>query len=178
MAPDTRPPEPTDEELAALRDLGALYERYQRRLPVFLAGLGTAAADLEDVEQEVWVRVCDHLRARPFQGHFRGWLFQIARNLVTDRARRKRPEALPADARLVSAGPAPEEALDRQEEERRLRHCLDRLPPQQAAVVRARLSGETYPDLSQRLGIDVDRAYRLFHDAGKSLAICVERAAP
>jgi RNA polymerase sigma-70 factor (ECF subfamily) len=178
MAPGTPPPESTDAALAARGDLGALYERYQRRLLAFLSGLGVARDDLEDVQHEVWVRVCNHLRARGFEGHFRGWLFKIARRLVIDGARRKRPETLPADDSLPSGAPAPEEALRRQEELERLRHCLDRLPPQQAAVVRARLRGETYPDLSRQLGVAVERAHRLFHDAGKALAICVERAGP
>jgi RNA polymerase sigma-70 factor (ECF subfamily) len=176
MKPTAQPADVGDEDLAARRDLVALHDRYARRLPPFLAGLGVPQGDLDDVQQEVWLRVWNQLQGPgTFQGHFRGWLFQIARNLAIDHARRKRAGALP-EGPLAAATAAPPEALSRQEEEQRLRHCLDRLPGPQAEVVRGRLGGEEYAQISQRLGVATDRAYRLYHDACKALASCMERA--
>jgi RNA polymerase sigma-70 factor (ECF subfamily) len=176
MMPNAPPPEPSDEDLATRRELGPLYERYARRLTVFLSRLGVASADLDDLQQDVWVRVWNQFAAGRFDGHFRGWLFQIARNRVIDYLRRKRPEALPEDLTLPAGAPGPDDHLARQEDLEQLRRCIDRLSEQQAAVVRGRLAGEASAAIGQRLGITPERAHRLYHDAGKALALCMKRA--
>src|SRR5262245_7136807 len=89
--PASSTPPPSDEELAAACELDALHERYARRLPPFLTGLGVPKSDLDDLLQDLWIKVMKRLRERPFQGHFRGWLFEVARNLAIDLHRRKRP---------------------------------------------------------------------------------------
>jgi DNA-directed RNA polymerase specialized sigma24 family protein len=57
-----------------------------------------------------------------------------------------------------------------------LRDCLEKLSAPAAAVVRARLAGEEYPELCQRLGMKSGQAYKLFHSAKDQLKTCVERA--
>jgi RNA polymerase sigma-70 factor (ECF subfamily) len=166
---------PTDEDLAANGDLVALHERYARRLFVFLSGKGVTTSDLDDVAQEVWARVWQAMRAKTFEGHFRGWLFRIAGNLVIDRSRRKRADALPEDLTLAAEGPGPEEALARKEEMERLRHCVEKLPAQLAEVLKRRLGGEEHEAIAQALEIAVERAHRRLHDARKAVAECVKR---
>src|SRR4051812_47544811 len=107
----------TDEDLAARRDVGALYARYARRLLAFLGGLGVPRRLCEDVHHDVWLRVVAALAEKPFQGHFRGWLFQVARNLAIDRFRKApEPAALPAEDLSPDQQPSPLESLLRQEE--------------------------------------------------------------
>lgn len=166
---------PTDEDLAARGDLVALHERYARRLIVFLSGKGVATSGLDDGAWEVWARVWQGLRARTFEGHFRGWLFRIAGNLVIDRSRRKRADALPDDLAVAARGPGPEEALARQEELGRFRHCLDELPAQLGEVLKRRLAGEEHEEIAKALEIAVERAHRRLHDARKAVAECVKR---
>src|SRR4051794_14545211 len=87
-----------DEELAACRDLSGLYGRYAHRILAYISSRGVPSSALEDTVQEVWVRVHNGLAARPFEGHFSGWLFQIARNVIVDRARKPAPpHELPPD---------------------------------------------------------------------------------
>jgi RNA polymerase sigma-70 factor, ECF subfamily len=72
----------------------SLIEKYQHRLLRYLVSL-TARRDLaEDFFQETWIRVLE--RGRQFDGRheFCTWLFSIARNLVIDFMRRKRPASL------------------------------------------------------------------------------------
>jgi RNA polymerase sigma-70 factor (ECF subfamily) len=168
---------PADEDLAARGDLVALHERYARRLYVFLSGKGVATSDIDDVAQEVWARVWQALRAKTFEGHFRGWLFRIAGNLVIDRSRRKRADALPDDLTVADAGPGPEEDLERKEEMQRLRECLDKLPEQLGEVLRRRLAGEEHEEIARALQVPVERAHRRLHDARKAVAECVQRGA-
>src|SRR4051812_30168715 len=102
-------PAASDEELAAKRDLVGLHERYARRLLAFLAGQGVPQADLEDLHQDVWARIWVALNDRPFTGHFRGWLFQIARNLAIDLSRRRHAGALPPTPLAAGTGQDPAE---------------------------------------------------------------------
>jgi RNA polymerase sigma-70 factor (ECF subfamily) len=170
-------PEATDEELAARRDVTGLYDRYARRLIPFLAARGVAESDLDDVHQEVWVRVWNALGTAAFQGHFRGWLFQVARNLIIDRSRKAPPLApLPDDSPLTDRACSPAEQLARQEALSQLACCLERLEGKEAALFRGITGGADYDEMCEQLGIGKGAAYKLFHQAKNKLASCMERA--
>jgi RNA polymerase sigma-70 factor (ECF subfamily) len=170
-------PEATDEELAARRDVTGLYDRYARRLIPFLAARGVPESDLEDVHQEVWVRVWNALGTAVFQGHFRGWLFQVARNLIIDRSRKAPPHApLPNDSPLTDRACSPAEELSRQEAMGQLARCLEHLEGKEAELFRGITGGAEYDEMCERLGISKGAAYKIFHQARSKLASCMERA--
>lgn len=132
-------------------------------------------AELENVHHEVWVRVWTNLREKPFTGHFRGWIFQIARNLAIDLRRRRRPESLGETEHATdSRQSSPLERLLDTERRDRLSTCMDRLNPEQAAVVRGKLGGEDYEELCRRLGLGSAQAHKLFFNAKKLLESCLE----
>jgi RNA polymerase sigma-70 factor (ECF subfamily) len=184
------PPAPPDEQLAALAgrrnttaELRAaqdacqrLYERYAGHLLVFLSSR-VHRGDLEDVHHEVWVRVWAGLDGRFDGGHFRGWLYTVARNAATDHARRRRPEAA-GEAAADWIDPRPglhDGALLDEDRRKRLAECLERLDGQSATIVRARLAGEGYEELCTRLGLTPARGHKLFHVAKARLQNCVNR---
>jgi RNA polymerase sigma-70 factor, ECF subfamily len=74
--------------------LDRLIEKYQHRLLRYLISLTGQRELAEDFFQETWVRVLE--RGRQYDGRhaFSTWLFTIARNLVFDHLRRKRPLSL------------------------------------------------------------------------------------
>lgn len=164
----------SDERLGDRRDVGALYERYARRLLAFLGGLGVPPR-----HHDVWVRVCKALEQAPFKGHFRGWLFRIARNLVADRECSPGRDAAslsgPADRRQ---GPrdAPPGGPPLQETTVILQRCLAELGRLEGAVFALRAAGDSYDDVCARLGLDRATAYRLSCVATKKLACCKDRA--
>jgi RNA polymerase sigma factor (sigma-70 family) len=165
----------TDEELARRADVAALYGRYSRRLLAFLAGLGLTAADADDVHQETWARAVTALRRSPFEGTFRGWLFQVARNAAIDLARKKRPGSLSAEAAdsVIGDDPPPDQLLIDADYQARLERCVGRLPEPEAAVVRGRLAGDGYEAVAARLGVATERAHKLFFLAKQALAACL-----
>jgi RNA polymerase sigma-70 factor (ECF subfamily) len=172
----TTPPDVSDEALAARRDVAGLYERYAGRMFAFVSSRGVAAHDLDDVLQELWVRVHNGLRSRPFSGHFSGWLFQVARNLLIDRARRPAALAeLPADDPTADHD-TPQVILTRREVFDQLERCLQRLDDRERALVRARAAGQGYDELCASLDVERNAAYKTFHRATARLAECMKRA--
>src|SRR6266568_1141721 len=106
----------TDEALVArLADgdepaLRELLRRYERPLAAFLHHR-TGGRDVEDLYQEIWLRIVRSADRFDQQRRFSTWLFQIAVNLCRDWHRRPPPEPVdPADAEAVAGAPAPTDA--------------------------------------------------------------------
>lgn len=174
--PDTFDAE--DLEYARRADVDALYRRYQRRTFAFLASLGVRGADADDIQQKVWIRVLETLRQQSFEGHFRGWLFQIVRNTAIDAMRKKRPEPLDTEIAEATISDArdPEQGLIDEEYKLMVAKCVDQLDSTQQQIVRGRLAGESYEVICQRLQIATSRAHRQFFDAKQALTACLGRA--
>lgn len=134
-------PVPTDAELILAYAAGddaafaRLYERYRGPLyRYFRRHVATDQAD--DCFQALWLKVIDQApRYRP-SGTFNGWVFTLAHNLAMDvhRQRARRPErtdgaAVDAALAEVADGAATlDEAVAREEQQRRLRSALEGLP--------------------------------------------------
>ncbi len=71
--------------------LDHLIEKYQHRLLRYLIHLTGQRELAEDFFQETWLRVLERGRQYDGRHEFSTWLFTIARNLVFDHSRRKRP---------------------------------------------------------------------------------------
>lgn len=132
-------------------------------------------SELDDIHQEIWSRVWQHLPTHFDGNNFRAWLFRIARNYIIQWSRRRRPD-LAEDLRMVTDDDtAPEHQLAEQERMEILSRCLSRLQKELAELVRSRLSGESYDDICTRLGLPPARAHKLFHTAKAQLSMCVEK---
>ncbi|MEI8352357.1 MAG: sigma-70 family RNA polymerase sigma factor, partial [bacterium] len=91
----TVPQEVSDEKLMAryrrgdFEAMDELVRRYEKPLFSFLWRMSGNGADVQEIFQEVWLRVI--AKARDFkQKRFKGWIFTIARNLVIDTSRRQK----------------------------------------------------------------------------------------
>jgi len=167
------------EDLAFARrvDFDALYERYSRRTFAFLTSLNIRGADAEDVHQKVWMRVLEALRKKTFEGHFRGWLFQITRNSAVDLMRKKQPDSLDTTVaeETISVNHSPDQSMIDAEYQSALANCVGKLEPQQRTIVRFRLAGADYTKISEKMQLSSARAHRIFYDAKKALASCLGR---
>ena len=166
----------SDEVLAKSLDIDALYRKYARRSLAFLASLGVNDADAEDVHQAAWMKAIKALRAKPFEGNFRAWLFQIMRNAVIDRSRKRTPSSLEGsedDSALAIETP-PDTQLIESEYQQRLKRCLDRLPDDQRTLIGRRLAGDDYGTIADSLQVTVTRAHRVFHTAKEAMTGCLK----
>lgn len=115
--------------------LDELIARYQHRLFRYLVYISGDRETAQDLFQETWVRVLDRGHQYDGKSKFETWLFSIARHLLIDLHRRKRPQSLEAltetdeNPMQVPAGGA--SALDlaaAREEQAGLAESLNRLP--------------------------------------------------
>lgn len=143
-----------------------LYRRYAGELEGFIAARVMDADLAADLTSQVFTKAFAAL-PRYEAGSFRGWLYAIARNAITDAWRRQRPTAPLERASLM---PAPEDGPEAQairaEATRRLHMALSELSPDQQRIVRLRLDGLTGPEIARRLGMHPDAVksaqYRAF----------------
>jgi RNA polymerase sigma factor (sigma-70 family) len=117
------------------------------------------------------------LTKQRFEGHFRGWLFTVARHYLIDLSRKRMPETLAdgIDVTDVDQDAPPTQLVDA-ERWQVLRGCLEKLDRAAADLVRGRLGGEAYETLCERLGLEPARAHRLFHSAKEQVQSCVQHA--
>ena len=118
--------------------LDRLIEQYQYRLFRYLVHLTGSRERAEDFFQETWIRVLE--RGHQYEGKwkFETWLFAIARNLVIDWQRRKKPASLDElmepkeDAAPFEPQASPEESplaqAIQQQEESAVKDSLAKLP--------------------------------------------------
>jgi RNA polymerase sigma-70 factor (ECF subfamily) len=85
--------------------LDHLIEKYQHRLLRYLVYMTGHRELAEDLFQETWIRVLERGRQYDGRHEFSTWLFTIARNLVIDHLRRKRPASLDSLADRDDAAP-------------------------------------------------------------------------
>src|SRR5262245_32363644 len=100
-----------------------LYEEHAGMLLGFLTTRCRSHSDAVDLAQEAWMRVWKSM-ATQFDGtNFRAWLYEIARNVLIDSGRRKRPTPV-AELPEVVARP---DRDDSRETAAALTGCLEKL---------------------------------------------------
>ena len=165
-----RPPDPADEFVRALyAEVGAPLFGYVLRLT---GDRGRA----EEVVQETLVRAwrrADLLDTEP--AALRGWLFTVARNLVTDqwRAAGARPVVVSDEAAL--RGVAADDGIDEAMQRWVVSAALDRLTPEHRTVLVATYyEGRTVADAAARLGIPAGTVKSRTYYALRALRLALE----
>ena len=82
------------------RALGLLFERYAARFSAYLARRGVASADLEDLVQDIFLRLLQRAPGFKAQGQGRAWIWRVAHSTWVDAVKKQRPTemALPLAA--------------------------------------------------------------------------------
>lgn len=115
--------------------LDGLIERYRYRLFRYLIYICGDRETAEDLFQETWVRVLDRGHQYDGKSKFETWLFSIARHLMIDLHRRKRPQSLDAlteaeenPIQIPAGGPSALDLASAHEQQAGLLESLNRLP--------------------------------------------------
>lgn len=136
---------------------GEAWSQLRARVHSFIARRISHPADVEDVVQDVFLRVHGHVRSLRDDEAFDGWIARVARNAVIDHYRRRRP-TLPLDE--AGAGPDPEDLPPEPEEccelAGSLRPFIDQLPaPYRDALRATELGGLSQAAAAEQAGISL-----------------------
>lgn len=151
-----------------------LVDEFAPRLQGFFRRMCGDTPDVEDLVQEVFVRVVRTIGDYHERGRFEPWLFRIAGNLARDRFRRES-----TGPRMVSGGDGAGEAMrsivdrteprgsvmERSEDADRLQVAMQKLPEAEREVVLMRHYGElSFAEIAEMtdapLGTVLSRAHR------------------
>ena len=152
------------------RRISEVVSKQGARLRNFIRRRVPNDADAEDLVQEVFYELVEANRLLMPIEYVTGWLFQVARNRITDLFRKKRPEnftdAAVADENgellsvedfLPSAGASPEVAYLRSEMLEELELALAELPEEQRSVFMAHeIQGRSFKELSRETGVSIN----------------------
>ncbi|MGA3190582.1 MAG: sigma-70 family RNA polymerase sigma factor [Bryobacteraceae bacterium] len=126
----------------------------------YLASFGLAPQDSEEVLQEVFLSLFQHLdRGKP-RDNIRGWLFRVAHNLALKRRSRTRQDL---DSRAEAAAvefaidpaPNPEHQLVNRQTQQRLLAVVDALPEQDRRCLFLRAEGLRYREIAEILDMSL-----------------------
>lgn len=180
------PEEPSDEVLLSRFAAGdrAAARALTLRLTPMILGLSQRmlgdSAEAEDVVQEAMLRLWKLAPEwRAGEAKVSTWLYQVARNLCTDRLRRRRGgnpglDAIPE----VEDGARPvHEEMELAERAAALHAALGELPDRQAEAVRLRhLEGLANPEIASRMDISVEAVESLTARGKRALAARLQGA--
>lgn len=178
--------EPSDEELVrSIRQGDAqagddLVRRHYMPLMRYLRRLGGSEHLAEDLHQQTWVSVLDHLdRFDPASaGSFKAWLFRIATNKANDHWRSQgRDKAAKIGMRLVVDQEAPQadHRMEGAEQRQKLLKAIEALPENQKQVLLMRYySGLKFAEIARTLGCPLNTALGRMHKAMMKLKQMME----
>ena len=147
-----------------------IVERERARLRNFIRRRVPDAQDVEDILQDVFFELVEANRRLMPIDHVTGWLFQVARNRITDLFRRRQPERL-SDAVVVgddgeliavadlvpSDAAGPDAELVRSRLAAELERALSELPEEQRAVfVAHEVQGQSFKRLAAQTGVNIN----------------------
>jgi RNA polymerase sigma factor (sigma-70 family) len=144
--------------------------REQSRLSRFIRRRVPDPRDAEDILQEVFSEMVEANRLLMPIDHITGWLFQVARNRITDLWRRKKPETLEdvlgssgdeelprLEDLLPSPDAGPEALYARNALLEAMEAALDELPREQReAFVAHELEGRSFKEMAAETGVNVN----------------------
>jgi RNA polymerase sigma factor (sigma-70 family) len=152
------------------RQISEAVEQQGFRLRNFIRRRVADAGEVEDILQEVFFELVEAYRLMKPVEIAGAWLFQVARNRIIDRFRKKKPEALadltfPSDEGemlsveefLPSADAGPEAAYMRGVLIEELEAALDELPDEQRQVFIAHeIEGKSFKELAAESGVNIN----------------------
>lgn len=157
------------------RDFDRLYNRYYERTVAFLRRLGVEAP--RDLAQDAFIRVFRSMASYRKEAEW-GYIEQTARRLAVnsfrDRHARKRDENMtfPIDGVgpiVDRRGHSPEAEVIRRNETQRLYEGIRRLTAKHQEVLLHQLSGFSYEEIAQLVGISVEAVKSRLHEARNEL---------
>ncbi len=140
---------------------------YQDRVFAFISRATGAGSHVEDLAQEVFLRV---FRALPQfvrrEAKVSTWIFQIAVRLIQDRRKRYRPQLVAVNDQLAENHASPETNVENRQQLSRLERFAAELPEEQRlALVLMEFHGLPHDEIARVMGCEVATVKTRVHRA-------------
>jgi RNA polymerase sigma-70 factor, ECF subfamily len=142
---------------------------YQRRIAGFIYSITGRGDSVEDIAQQVFIKMIRALETLQAPAQFESWLFRMARNACIDHLRRQKLRRIfipfaPEHENM----PEPAGAVDSEEVDA-LRHALDQLRPQDRALIALVQEGRSHAEIATTLKTSVAAVKARLHRAREHL---------
>jgi RNA polymerase sigma-70 factor (ECF subfamily) len=153
-------PSPLEQEVVEL------FDRFRVRLLRYVFGFGLSTQDAEEIVQEVFLSLFQHLQRGKSRENLPGWVFRVAHNLALKR-RAANSSTGSNIGRLAGSGhdedsggfadpaPNPEDQMANSQTQRRLLAVFRALPEQDRQCLTLRAEGLRYREIGQALGVSL-----------------------
>ena len=137
-----------------------LFTQFRGPLLRYVSALGLALHDGEEIVQEVFIALFQHLRQGKPKTNLKGWVFRVAHNLaLKQRTRNGRREKLhrPEDESMecLAHEPNPEEQVAGAQRQQRLLAIVETLPETDRCCLYLRAEGLRYRQIAEVLEISL-----------------------
>jgi RNA polymerase sigma-70 factor (ECF subfamily) len=133
-------------------EVTGLFEQLRNPLFRYLLFLGLTTQDGEEIIQDVFLALFQHLKRGKPRDNLRGWIFRVGHNKALKL--RKRDGMRPA-LQLLAPEPNPEEQALSNQRQRRLSAVIRALAEQDRACLSLRSEGFRYREIAEVLGISL-----------------------
>ena len=158
---------------AAEQDVLSLFDALQEPLLRYLTSFMLPAPDAEEVIQETFLALFQHLQRGGSRDNLKGWLFRVAHNLALKKRNRDRRDyqnlgvSLPAEDLVPDPGMNPEDQFAARQLHVRLVAVVQALPEQDRQCLILRAEGLRYREISEVLNMALSS---VSDSLGRSLA--------
>ena len=174
---------PSRDRSALVEEVTALFDQFRAPLLRYLSGFRLGHADAEEVIQEVFLSLYQHLdRGKPRE-NLPGWIFRVAHNQALRQRMRSRQgggATMTGGSENLAADPAldPENSLIRKQTQRRLLAVVDALPELDRRCIFLRAEGLRYREIARILDISLGAVALSLARSLAKVARCAERCNP
>lgn len=146
-----------------LDELGTLFSEYQGALVGYFRRMGRSQENSEDLAQETFWRILKYRKSYDTRRPFRAWMYQIARNLMYDEAKRSiRRNQFIDDSKQEEAEYSAksdsnvEAEVEKGEQKQLLREALAKMPEEKRElIVLCRFEEMPYSEIADVFGCSV-----------------------
>jgi RNA polymerase sigma-70 factor (ECF subfamily) len=139
-----------------------LFDQVRDQLLRYLSSFALALPDAEEIIQETFLALFQHLQRGKPRHNLRGWLFRVAHNLALKKRQRGRREfqngpdsSAAAQGSLIDPAPNPEDQLATSQTQKRLMAVLNALPEQDRRCLCLRTEGLRYREIASVLDMSL-----------------------
>ena len=139
-----------------MTDIETIWREYHAKLHRFIASRVTDPSTVDDILQEVFVKIHQRIGTLENDARIQSWLYHVTRNAVIDYFRGQRPmEDIPEEVSI----PETSENTALMELAECIRPMVEQLPrANREAMVLSELEGLTQKEVAERLGVSLSGA--------------------